>query len=65
MPTTQEELEIRLADILIREDKLNDWEARFIDSITIQIEDEAGLSERQDESFTRVWERLTWEGLTS
>jgi len=57
--TSQDDLEIMLTDIINRESKLSDWETNFIDSISLKIEAKAGISEKQDETFTRIWHRVT------
>jgi len=57
--TSQDELEIMLTDIINRESKLTDWELNFIDVISLHIEAKTGLSEKQDETFTRIWHRVT------
>lgn len=59
MKTDQESLVIMLDDIEKREGKLTEWEAGFVDSISNRIGGGKGLSEKQDECFTKIWERVT------
>lgn len=42
-----------------RESKLTAWEVDFISSIKSQLEKDTALSEKQDASLNRIWERVT------
>ena len=60
MKTDQSSLEMMLSDIENREDRLTDWERGFIDSVGRRISSgAANLSEKQDITFTKIWERVT------
>lgn len=46
-------------DCQARSEKLNDWEAKFIDSIDEQLRRTGGLSDTQSEKLNQIWERVT------
>lgn len=48
-----------VADCVNRESKLTDWERTFIDSVSHQLADGRGLSEKQAETLDTIWERVT------
>lgn len=45
-----------------REQRLNDWQRGFIDSIKRQIEEGRPLSKKQAEKLDEVWESATEKG---
>lgn len=45
-----------------REDRLNDWEREFIDSIKTQIVIGRALSPKQAERLDEIWEKATKKG---
>lgn len=42
-----------------RSSRLNDWEAGFIDSISVQYARTSSLTQPQKETLDRIWERVT------
>lgn len=60
--TTQEEALQMIADCESRESRLSEWEAGFIDSISKQIERGRTLTEKQDETLNRIWDKVTEDG---
>jgi hypothetical protein len=51
-----------LEDCEKREDRLNDWERGFVDSLRRQIEDGRRPTPKQIEALDRAWERATARG---
>ena len=58
MSTPDEHLQM-VADCEARESRLSEWEAGFIDSIRRQLERGRALTERQNESLAKIWEKAT------
>lgn len=42
-----------------REDRMSDWERKFIDSISNQLEKGKTLSPKQIETLDNIWEKVT------
>lgn len=61
MTTTDEALQM-IADCEARESRLSEWDAEFIDSIRRQLERGRALTERQDETLERIWNKATERG---
>ncbi len=59
--TTDEALQI-VADCEARESRLTEWEGEFVDSIRRQLERGRTLTERQDETLSRIWDKATERG---
>lgn len=57
--STPDEITQMLSDCESRESKLSDWEASFIDSISAQVGRGGSLTPKQDETLTKIWERVT------
>ena len=53
------EIEQMLEDCENRSEKLTDWECRFIDSVSVQIGRAKSLSEKQVNTLSNIWERVT------
>ena len=51
-----------IADCEAREDRLSDWERRFIDSLSWQLAAGRGLTDVQSSKLEEVWERVTRDG---
>ena len=60
--TTQDEVLQMISDCEARESRLSEWEAGFIDSINKQVEKDRSLTEKQDETLNRIWEKVTENG---
>ena len=60
--TTQEEALQMIADCEARESRLSEWEAGFIDSLSKQIERGRSLTEKQDETLNKIWDKVTENG---
>jgi hypothetical protein len=58
---TDEYLEM-VEDCEKREERLTDWERKFIDSIRKQLEQERLLSAKQMQALDNIWERVTAKG---
>lgn len=54
---TFEDIENMIEDCLKRQSKLTDWEAGFIDSISLLHADY--LSSKQRETLEKIWNRIT------
>lgn len=48
-----------IEDCEARDSKLSEWEQQFIDSIGRQLAEHGGLSQKQQERLTAIWERVT------
>lgn len=59
MATDLETIEYMLGDIEKRESRLTDWERGFVDSIAQRVGAGKGLTDKQDECLTRIYERVT------
>ena len=57
-----EEWQQLINDCETRESLLSDWEATFIDSISYQLAKGSGLTEKQEEALSRIWEKATSNG---
>jgi hypothetical protein len=42
-----------------RQSKLSEWEATFIDSLSVQLGKGRSLTEKQSEKLEAIWERIT------
>lgn len=58
---TTEPLQL-IEDCEAREQRLTDWEGRFIDSIKQQIAGGTRLTPKQAEALDEIWERATAKG---
>ena len=54
-----EEQEQMIEDCENRSEKLTDWEAQYIDSLSMQVGKGKGLSPKQEEILDRIWEKVT------
>lgn len=57
--STPDEITQMIEDCEKRESKLSDWERQFIDDIAARIGRGQGLTPKQDERLTQIWERVT------
>jgi len=57
-----EEHHSMIEDCAIRESRLSEWEASFIESITEQLENEKSLTEKQTDVLNNIWEKVTKKG---
>ncbi len=57
--STHSEIVTMIEDCEQRSSKLTNWELEFIDSISKQVGDGNGLSQKQDETLERIWDRVT------
>ena len=60
--TTQAEALQMIADCEARKSRLSEWEAGFIDSLSKQIERGRSLTEKQDETLNKIWDKVTENG---
>lgn len=60
--TSNEEALQMITDCEARESRLTEWEAGFIDSISKQLERGRSLTEKQDETLNRIWDKATEGG---
>lgn len=51
-----------IADCELRESRLSDWEANFIDSISRQLAEGRNLTLNQSNTLDEIWERATAKG---
>ena len=51
-----------IADCEARESRLTEWEQGFIDSLSKQIERGRSLTEKQDETLNKIWDKVTENG---
>ena len=56
--SSQDEAVQMIDDCENRSEKMTDWECQFIDSLSHQIASRA-LSQKQIETLSRIWERVT------
>ena len=56
------EYEQMIDDCEKREERLNDWQRGFIDSIAKQMRDGRTLTKKQIETLDSIWERATARG---
>lgn len=49
-------------DCEAREEKMTDWDRKFVDSIKEQIERGKGLSIPQSDKLDEIWEKVTKKG---
>jgi hypothetical protein len=59
--STSEALQM-LENIEKRNDKLNEWEIDFIDSISYLVSNGRNLSDNQLSKLENIWEKVTKEG---
>jgi len=59
MNNTIEENEDMLNDCMERERKFSEWEQNFIDSLSSYMDKGGFLSERQEDTLERIWNRVT------
>lgn len=52
----------QVEDCEARSERLTDWEATFIDSLSNQLSKGRGLTERQSEILDRIWDKATTKG---
>ena len=62
MTTWADEYMTLIEDCEKREERLNDWERGFVDSLRSQIEQGRRPTPKQIESLDGVWERATKRG---
>lgn len=46
-------------DCMIRSEKLSDWEAGFIDSVSSQLDSGERLTQRAQDKLEEIWEAVT------
>jgi len=51
-----------IEDCELRESRLSDWEANFIDSISRQLAEGRNLTLNQSNTLDEIWERATAKG---
>jgi hypothetical protein len=51
-----------IEDCMAREERLNEWEANFIQSISEQFADTEKLSAKQYETLNKIWDKVTAKG---
>ena len=61
MTSTDEALQM-ISDCEARESRLTEWEASFIDSLSKQLDRGRSLTEKQDETLNRIWDKATEGG---
>ena len=61
MTSTDEALQM-ISDCEARESRLTEWEAGFIDSLSKQLDRGRSLTEKQDETLNRIWDKATENG---
>jgi hypothetical protein len=54
-----ENQQILVGDIVIRQDKLSDWEINFIGSCCERLENNKLLTDKQAQIVNEIWERVT------
>ena len=54
-----DEIQSMLDDCEKRSEKLSDWEIEFIDSISNQLGRGRGLTEKQEQTLERIWNKVT------
>lgn len=54
-----DEIQVMIEDCEQRSEKLSDWECGFIDSISDQLGRGHGLTDKQEQILTRIWEKVT------
>lgn len=57
-----DEISQMIADCEARESRLSEWERGFIDSISKQVDQGRSLTEKQDETLNKIWDRVTENG---
>lgn len=57
-----DELMTLVEDCEIRESRMTEWEADFVESIRSRLEKERPLTERQQDTLERLWDRVTAHG---
>lgn len=57
--STPDEIVQMIEDVMARDHKLSEWEANFIDSIDSQLRHGRSLTEKQDQTLSDIWERVT------
>lgn len=57
--STPDEISQMLDDLEKRESKLSEWERGFVDDISVQLGRGHALTPKQDETLSRIWERVT------
>lgn len=57
--STPDEIQQMLEDVEKQCHLLTDWECEFIDSISYQLGKGRGLSDKQDETLEKIWNRVT------
>lgn len=57
--STADEIQSMVDDCEKRSEKLSEWEAGFIDSVSVQLGRGNSLTAKQDETLTKIWERVT------
>jgi len=56
---SKEDVEAMLQDCEDREDQLSDWEMNFIESLQEWTAEGKTLTEKQDETLDKIWEKVT------
>lgn len=51
-----------IADCEARESRLTEWEQKFLQSLTEQIDRNLALSVKQIDTLDRIWEKVTRNG---
>lgn len=56
------EIDQLIADCELRESRLTEWEQNFIDSIKARQESGKGLTDKQMDTLSSIWEKATERG---
>lgn len=57
--STPDDIVAMISDCIARESKLSEWEQDFLQSLDEQLGRGRALTEKQDETLTSIWERVT------
>lgn len=55
----EDEISLMIEDCQNRQEKLSDWEVGFIDSIDARLGDGHSLTELQQSTLEKIWDRIT------
>ena len=62
MASWLDEYQTLIYDCIKRQEKMNDWEQAFIDSINQRLDKCQSLTTKQIEKLESIWERVTEHG---
>jgi hypothetical protein len=58
-PVGWDEVQLMLTDCEQRSEKMNDWELKFIDDMTIRLARGGTANDNQLAKLTEIWEKVT------